>query len=149
VSGLGLGVMINMLAGNAGTVEAVRASIGQTIRSVALVGETLTVTFESGDVLRISDEGQSCCESRYMTCGDLDNADYYAGAMLVSIEERDAPSAADGDDYGEHEIQFLVVTTSKGVITAETHNEHNGYYGGFSLTATLSHPHPSQTGGGK
>jgi hypothetical protein len=41
-----------------------------------------------------------------------------------------------GDDV--HEVQFLVVTTSKGAITVATHVVHNGYYGGFSIDAFIS-----------
>ena len=32
-----------------------------------------------------------------------------------------------------HEVQFLEVKTSKGSFTMSSHNEHNGYYGGFSI----------------
>jgi hypothetical protein len=35
------------------------------------------------------------------------------------------------DEYGIHEVQFLIVDTDRGSFTCETHNEHNGYYGGF------------------
>ena len=56
----------------------------------------------------------------------------------MSIELRDAPNVED-DEYGNvHEVQFLVVTTSKGAFTIETHNEHNGYYGGFFIEAEVS-----------
>ena len=36
---------------------------------------------------------------------------------------------------GVHEVQFLNIETSLGIITFETHNEHNGYYGGFYIKA--------------
>jgi hypothetical protein len=32
-----------------------------------------------------------------------------------------------------HEVQFLRVSTDAGTIVCETHNEHNGYYGGFNV----------------
>jgi hypothetical protein len=34
-------------------------------------------------------------------------------------------------DYDVHEVQFLIVDTDKGSFTCESHNVHNGYYGGF------------------
>jgi len=130
-----MGVMINMLSGNASTVDAIKAATGRTISHVGMVGETLTFTFDDGSVLGLRDNGQSCCESRYMTCGDLDNAAYYKGATFDQVELRDAPDVDAGGE--EHNVQFLLVTTSKGVITAETHVEHNGYYGGFSICASI------------
>ena len=131
---VGMGVMINMLGGNKDTVESIQKAVGKTISAVGMQDDVLWFEFEGGGRLDIRDNGQSCCESRYMTCGDLDNADYYKGATFVSAETRDAP---DGPGNGEeHEVQFLLVSTSKGVITAETHVEHNGYYGGFAMVAS-------------
>jgi hypothetical protein len=57
------------------------------------------------------------------------------GAKLLDIEVREAPNVP--YEYGEHEVQFLVVKTDKGNITFQTHNEHNGYYGGFYIQASL------------
>lgn len=36
-----------------------------------------------------------------------------------------------------HEVQFLHVKTSKGSFAVSNHNEHNGYYGGFNVEASL------------
>src|SRR6187399_1748880 len=33
-------------------------------------GDGLLIVFEGGRYLRLTDEGQSCCEHRYMTCDD-------------------------------------------------------------------------------
>ena len=58
--------------------------------------------------------------------------------------ELDNPPAAEyGDD---HEVAFLGIYTTKGVIVCQTHNEHNGYYGGFSLDARLCNKHGTRTG---
>jgi hypothetical protein len=58
----------------------------------------------------------------------------FVGAELVSFEIADGGNTE--GEYGDvHEIQFLKVTTSLGVFTCETHNEHNGYYGGFWIKA--------------
>ena len=40
------------------------------------------------------------------------------------------------DEYEVHEVQFLKIRTSNGDITFETHNIHNGYYGGFYIELT-------------
>ena len=50
---------------------------------------------------------------------------------LLALELKEAPSQE--NEWGEHEVQFLEVTTSKGEFTMASHNEHNGYYGGFAI----------------
>jgi hypothetical protein len=137
MSNLGLGVMTQQLGGNEDTVAALQHAIGRTLTGVTLDGGfALRLGLDDGQTLVIADDGQSCCEDRFMTCDD-DLGDF-AGATLVEVEIRDAPSR--DHDGCEHEVQFLVVTTSKGVITAETHNVHNGYYGGFAIQASLRRP---------
>jgi hypothetical protein len=93
--------------------------------------EALHFTFEDGSKIRVFDDGQSCCEHRYMRTDDV--LENFVGATLVEIELRNVPNENSPDDYDEHEIQFLLVTTSKGVFTVANHNVHNGYYGGFVL----------------
>jgi hypothetical protein len=40
-------------------------------------------------------------------------------------------------EYGEvHEQTFLKIRTNNGDATVVTHNEHNGYYGGFNISAS-------------
>nr|WP_152613166.1 hypothetical protein [Inquilinus limosus] len=75
-----------------------------------------------------------------MTCDD--DLKPIIGATLLGWEIRDV--TYDGDDYDVHEIQFLVVNTSQGSFTVANHNEHNGYYGGFSIEEQWTHPatHP-------
>ena len=135
MSKLGLGVMINMLGSNEGTVEAINASIGKKIVSIALVDNSLRFALSDGSNLSLRDDGQSCCEHRYMSTDD--DLSYYVGAELLGFELKDAPSI--GDDE-VHEVQFLDVRTSKGVFTMSNHNEHNGYYGGFWIVAHREAP---------
>lgn len=135
MSNLGLGVMINQLFGDPSmTANAVRACLGKEIESVTL-GEDNELRFALKGVgeLALRDDGQSCCESRYMRTDD--DLPYYAGATLLGIEVADGPSIDDGE---AHDTQFLKVTTSKGAFTVVSHVEHNGYYGGFSINATLT-----------
>lgn len=132
MSQISLGVMINALLRCAGA-EHAKAALGKTIASAKLSSdEALVLRFADGTGLRLADEGQSCCEHRYMTTDD--DLSYFVDAELRDIEIAEAP---DGEGSGEcHERQFLRVKTTKGDFTMETHNEHNGYYGGFYIRAS-------------
>lgn len=133
MSGLGLGVMIGMLEGNGGTVEAIKRALNQTIETISIVDDRLVVGFASG-ILILQDDGQSCCENRYMTCDD--DLPSFVGSKILDVELRSAPSVGE-DPYMSHDVQFLVVKTTSGELVCETHNEHNGYYGGFYVTASF------------
>lgn len=140
MSDKGIGVMLHMLFGDDGeSARAVQASVGKDIETLELNKEAnsgdgaLIIGLKSGRKLMLYDDGRSCCESRYMHTDDDLGA--FLGALLLAVEVKDAPNVA--DEYGVHEVQFLVVTTSKGMFTVETHNEHNGYYGGFWLVARI------------
>jgi len=130
----GIGVMIQSLGGNEETVKAVKASLGKKISAIKLENDCLSLTFKDNTVLTLRDSGQSCCEHRYMSTDD--NFEDYVGGKLTDLELRDAPNIQ--AEYDEHEVQFLVVKTSKGQFTMANHNEHNGYYGGFYIEARLS-----------
>lgn len=139
---LGMGVMIQNMMGNEKTVNAIKTSLGKVIKKVWLdevsVGDCinyLRFELEDGSQLSLYDAGQSCCESRYMRTDD--NLDEYAGDVLLDFELKDGTPSNEDDSYGEHEIQFLDVKTNNGVFQMANHNEHNGYYGGFSIQASL------------
>jgi len=129
---LGLGVMINMLGGNEETVNAVTRSLNKVITDLRIDSDDLKFTFEDGTVLRLYDGGQSCCEHRYMKCDD--KLSDYVGQKLVNVEIKKYDNIGD-DGYSEHEVQFVEIQTDKDFFTIVNHNEHNGYYGGFSLQA--------------
>lgn len=138
VNKLGMGVMMNMIRGNEETVTAFQKGVGQTIRKVELAGDALVFDFENGYRMKLFDDGQSCCESRYMRTDD--NLAEFVGAKLLNARIEDAaPPPKDANDYGDHEIQLLVVETDKGNFVMSNHNEHNGYYGGFSIEARTLH----------
>lgn len=132
---LGMGVLINYLRGNEGTVNAITAAKGKTIAVVSM-NDGLKLEFTDGSSLYLWDDGQSCCEHRYMTSDDLGTFPYYSGAEFLGPELRDAPSIE--EEFDAHDCMFLDIKTSKGVFTCVTHNEHNGYYGGFSLRAEFT-----------
>jgi len=137
MSKTGIGVMIKAaFGGNEQTVEALKAAIGQTIKKIThdeTGDHALIFEFESGYSMRVYDDGRSCCESRYLTTDD--DLVFFVGGKFLNAETKDGPNT-DGEWGDTHEIQFLIVNTSKGAFTAETHNEHNGYYGGFWIAAT-------------
>lgn len=133
---IGLNVMLNQLSMNlSGSHAALEKAWGQKITKLTLGDDdALHFVFENGYKLRISDEGQFCCEHRYMRTDD--NLDDFIGAELLSVMVKEGP-----DDYIEsegvaHEIQFLEIETSEGEFTMVSHNEYSGYYGGFSVVAS-------------
>jgi hypothetical protein len=114
---------------------------GKTIDRVQLLrDDVLMISFDDGCSLHIEDRGQDCCERRYMTTDDADTFDYYVGAQFYKVETRPAMDVDESTYDDVHELQFLHVITSKGTFVCESHNEHNGYYGGFSLQAELVDP---------
>lgn len=116
----------------------IAAAIGRRIERIAIEENELLITLPHG-VLGLFDDGQSCCERRYMRTDD--DLPYFVGARFLGAEVATAAEVPrDEDSYGEHEIQFLRILTSRGVITIANHNEHNGYYGGFSLVAVRRDP---------
>jgi hypothetical protein len=141
MSNLGIGAMLGFLGGNEETVNAILSSINKEISfSVLDEGEDkLRIGLEDGSTLVLFDDGQSCCESRYMRTDD--DLSYFVGAKLLNIAIKSAANKE--HEWGTHEIQFLEVTTSKGVFQIANHNEHNGYYGGFWIVARLLNSTPN------
>lgn len=125
----GIGVMLSYLASNEDSVNAFQSAKGKEISLAELANDMLTLKFTDGTAIAFYDDGQSCCEHRYMVCDD--DLPSFTGATLEGAELADAPDVEDGGEV--HEVQFLRVSTSKGVIVVSNHNEHNGYYGGFSI----------------
>lgn len=130
----GMSVMIGMLGGNEESVKAFTSCLNKTIAALSLgEDDALHFVMDDGTKMRLYDNGQSCCENRYMRTDDK-LADF-VGAKLLGAEVKEAPSVP--DQYGEHEVSFLDVKTDKGVFQMASHNEHNGYYGGFLIRAAL------------
>lgn len=125
----GVGVLIGYLAGNQESVNIYKNSIGKEINKVWIDEHSLHFQLSDGTKFLLSDEGQSCCETRYMSTDD--DLSYYNNSILIDIELKNCTS--EENDWDEHEIQFVDVTTSKGTFTLANHNIHNGYYGGFLI----------------
>ena len=136
---LGFGVLIGMLGGNHEAAATIRSVIGKTIAEAWIDDDAnggngaLNLRFSDGTGVMIYDAGQCCCEVRYIKTDD--DLSYHIGATLIAVEVKEGPEVKRG--YGIHEMAFLHVKTSKGEIVVNTHNEHNGYYGGFWFEARL------------
>lgn len=131
----GLSIMIKSLFGNYKE-DAIQQYIGRKIVRIELNDTVdpdgaLFLIFDDGEAIKIYDDGRSCCEARYMHTDD--DLSQFVGATLTGAGIREGPFT-EGEWGDMHEIQFLVVSTSLGDFTLETHNEHNGYYGGFWMT---------------
>lgn len=129
VNKLGLGAMLWQLSG--GSKKNADDYYGLRIKNATFADDKLRIDFENGKSVVISDEGQSCCESRYMTTDD--KVEDLIGGILLDITLKDAPNIE--DEYGgDHEVNFMEVKTDQAIVTFASHNEHNGYYGGICLS---------------
>jgi hypothetical protein len=102
---------------------------GKTIRFAKLVENKVFLQFTDGTRIKLYDDGQSCCENRYISTDDeMNNIE---DGLLLDIEKKEGPIVE--KDCEVHEQIFVEIKTDKGFVTLCTHNEHNGYYGGFAL----------------
>lgn len=127
----GIGAMIHHLSG--GSANDPTQYYGQIITSAQIDEERLRLGLSGGKTIEIWDNGQSCCEHRYMTTDD--DVSSLIGNELRRIEAKPGPSI-EGEYDDCHEQVFIEVATDKAFVTIANHNEHNGYYGGFGLTIT-------------
>jgi len=146
MSQLGIGAMLHYLSG--GSANDPTKYAGRKIVDAKFDAEDnkdhggLILTFEDGVTIHIWDNGQSCCESRYITTDDDPKG--LVGQVLLAIETRPAPEAKPNTEYSDvHEAVFIDVKTDLGVgVTLCCHVDHNGYYGGFGLTITEGEKRP-------
>jgi len=127
---MGIGAMLHYLSG--GSENSAEKYYGKKIKDAKIDDNRLRLTFEDGVSIDVWDDGQSCCESRYMSTDDDLRA--LIGDTLTRIEAKQGPEIE--HDYEVHEQAFVEIGTDKGFVTIVNHNEHNGYYGGFGLTIT-------------
>lgn len=132
MSQVGLGVMMRVLTGERN--QAIVGAEGKEIKEASINEHSVVLRFVDDTSLTLSDHGQSCCESRYMSSDD--DVKSMVGGKFIKAEVSDV-AGKDEDEYGNvHDTQFLNIFTTNGVFTVVNHNEHNGYYGGFSIEAT-------------
>lgn len=130
MSQMGLQVMLNYLMRQDADCS---KYYGKKIIEANIDEDCLLLKFEDNISIKIWDDGQSCCEHRYITCDD--NVKDLIGHVLIRIESKDGELKEKGN-WEVHEWCFVDIVTDKATITICTHNEHNGYYGGFSLAIT-------------
>ena len=110
---------------------------GEVIENITIFTEgnidILCIKLECGLQVEVCDNGQSCCEHRYMNCDD--NLSSLVGEEFRSIKLGE--SSHTDHDYDVTDIQFLKFQTNKDSITIANYNEHNGYYGGFSIESEI------------
>lgn len=115
-------------------VEELKASLGKTIYKIKLNNNVVSLTLDDGSQFEFWDNGQNCCEERYLDT--FDDIERIEGQKLVGVQVLNAgtPPEHDKQEVECHEISFLEFKTDKDVISFSSHNLHNGYYGGISLT---------------
>lgn len=141
VSRMGMGALLGLLDGREqGEADLLKNSIQKTIQGLSIDDNRLIVSFVDSPSIALFDGGQSCCESRYMTTDD--DLEDFIGEVLEDIEISDGDGVGEDteDSIGEcHEIEFLRLKMAGGrTLTVSNHNEHNGWYGGFSIHAELA-----------
>lgn len=124
----GIGAMLHYLGG--GSEKSASDYYGRKIASARVDSDAIILRFDDGVSIAITDKGQSCCESRYLTVED--DIKWLEGKTLRSIDVtgKDGPEDSRGD---YHDIAFLEIKVEDGLVGCSFHNEHNGYYGGFGL----------------
>ena len=128
INRLGMGAMLHILGG--GSAHNSDHFYGRTVEDAKVTADAVTLMFTDGTAMILTDQGQSCCEHRYITCDD--DPKRLIGGNVTKIEVKNH-TVENGEWGDEHEICFVDIETDKGWITICTHNEHNGYYGGFGL----------------
>lgn len=107
--------------------------MGKEILALGVEDNVLSIFFTDGDWIKFSDEGQSCCEHRYMNTDD--DLSYHIGAKFLGARKESGPMESEDEWGGCVEAQFLLIDTTRGTFTVCNYNSHNGYYGGFDVVA--------------
>lgn len=128
--------MLNEIGGDDHNAPDLQKALGKTIAKASIKDDCISLEFEDKSELVIWDDGQSCCENRYLHTDD--NLNSIIGQRLVTVEQQSASSIE--TEYGDHEVSFLHIKTDQDTIVVETHNEHNGYYGGFWIRFDYKEP---------
>ena len=107
---------------------------GQAIIEAFLDGNLLKLRLDNGELLRISDDAQNCCEMRWMSTDD--DLSWLVGKKLTKVDLKEVTSV--DEESTNHDIAFLEIMTDQGCVTLANHNAHNGYYEGFEITMVNS-----------
>jgi hypothetical protein len=91
----------------------------------------IEIRLNNNKIFTVKDNRQMCCEERYITTDD--DLSYFTSTTIIDIDLSEVNSSNDDDTGHNHDIKFLRISTDKGVIVFESHNKHNGAYGGFNI----------------
>ncbi len=115
---------------------------GMRIEKASFDGGSILLDMGNDIVIEIYDDRQSCCEKRYLNVHS-DELQTLGGDTLRSIGVKWTTQKDDAGDY--HEVAFCEIRTEDNTVSFSTHNEHNGYYGGFDLRVeVLQHGEPME-----
>ena len=112
--------------------ETVVKFVGKVVAQAYFTDYRIKLVFADDSAVELYDNGQLCCEHRYMTCDD--EFEDLVGGKLTEVLVR-AGGCTDLDEWNCDETMFMEIRTDKDFVTVCTHNTHNGYYGGFNLIA--------------
>jgi hypothetical protein len=105
----------------------------KTISNISLLNDTeLQFEFTDGSSFIIFDNGQTCCEERYLTTED--DLSSFIGDQFLEITEKNYTIEDLSNGSGDAECLDIEVQTNKGFFSFQCHNDHNGYYGGFDIS---------------
>lgn len=104
--------------------------LGRTVKAAEIKNNALILRFVDGSGVRIFDDGQQCCELRYLHTDD--DVSSLVGAKVLDICEKDGTNV-DEEGGDVHETTFIEIQTNKGFVLLVNHNEHNGCYSGFAV----------------
>lgn len=127
MSNLRMTIMLKMLARGGRGGQHFQKAQNKVIQKLYLKDDALHFVFDDGYHIKLWDDGQSCCEDRYMRTDDELND--FIGSTLLDAAIKEGPEIE--EKYDVHETEFLIIKTSIGEFTMTSHNEHNGYYGDF------------------
>lgn len=105
--------------------------VGKRIEHASMTETHVLIRFDDGVRIFILDNGQQCCEERWMSSDD--DLGSLVGGLLVAIELKDGTPEEYDRTGVDAEIQFLEIRTDRGFVTIVNYNDHNGYYGGFEI----------------
>ena len=90
----------------------------------------LVIEFEDNKKIILFDDNRQSSESRFIHSDD--DLSWHMGSVFQGIQIKNIKDTRDEYDC-KHEIQFVHVLTETDILVVETHNVHEGHYGGFNL----------------
>jgi len=101
------------------------------IKEVTALEDSITLTSEAGDALRLEVDGD-CCSSSFFDKESKEDVQGLLGQELKLVEHVVCGDVfVKDDDWVDTIIYALKITTNKQSISVMWRNESNGYYSGF------------------